>query len=161
AEAPFFAGYLIPEPYTLLDYLPGALVVLDEPRGVDEALGELDGQSRELEGKLTASGAIPAGFRAPALGRDALLARFRQAATLTFSYRPAEAPLLETHFSEEERAEARIAPEGAVVIGSFDMAPTFGGRIKDVIDATRARAAARQRVVLVSQQAGRLHELYV
>src|SRR5207249_11643926 len=61
----------------------------------------------------------------------------------------------------EGRGEVPASGRGEVVdFSSFDMAPTFGGRIKDVVQATRERRLSKQRVVLVSQQASRLAELY-
>ena len=102
AEAPFFARYLLPDQgASLLDYLPGAIVLLDEPRAALESLEELDSQSRELEQKLTASGAVPAGFQAPAFGREALLERLSRDPAVHLSYRPAVVPQLETSFSGE------------------------------------------------------------
>ena len=162
AEAPFFARYLLPDQgASLLDYLPGAIVLLDEPRAALESLEELDSQSRELEQKLTASGAVPAGFRAPAFGREALLERLSRDPAVHLSYRPAVVPQLETSFSgEAAHPPGWAAPADDFDFASFEMAPTFGGRVKDVIDTSRERSLSRQRVVLVSQQAGRLTELY-
>ena len=181
SEAPFYGGYLVTEPASLLDYLPDALVVVDEPRAVLEALDDLDRQAGELEAKQTAAGSIPAGFRSPDFDRAALLERLNRAPTVHLSYRPAAVPVLETRFSAGEAPDAAVSPEGdggaadegvGTVIGqtvpaerivelaSFEMSPTYGGRIKEVVDASRDRSVARQRVVLVSQQAGRLTELY-
>ncbi len=53
------------------------------------------------------------------------------------------------------------APADAIVsLSGFGMAQTFGGRIRDVVEMTRHRLHARQRVVIVTQQASRLAELY-
>ncbi len=57
-------------------------------------------------------------------------------------------------------AAVDVVPETVIELASFEMSPTYGGRIKDVIEATRSRAAGKQRVVLISQQAARLTELY-
>jgi transcription-repair coupling factor (superfamily II helicase) len=146
AEAPFYARYLVDQPATLLDYLADPLVVLDEPAAVLEVLADLESQAAELQAKLIQAGSIPPGYTAPYLTRAELLDRLARAARLDLSYRP-----------------AAVVPERAPAgfdFSSFDMAPTFGGRIKEVVDATRAKALAKQRVVLVSQQAARLSELY-
>ena len=163
AEAPFFARYLLPDQgASLLDYLPGAIVLLDEPRAALESLEELDSQSRELEQKLTASGRQSRRGSRPR----------RSGGTPSWSVSPAIRRCtsatarpwcreLETSFSgEAAHPRGGAAPPDDFDFASFDMAPTFGGRIKDVIDASRERSLARQRVVLVSQQAGRLTELY-
>ncbi|MDQ3699946.1 MAG: transcription-repair coupling factor, partial [Chloroflexota bacterium] len=189
AEAPFYARYLLPEPASLLDYLPDALVVLDEPQTIREALEELDGHRRELGQKLTASGSVPVGFQAPYFSCAALAERLTRMATLHLSYRSVVVPVLESRLSagsqaeredgSEAEADGRVltdagsaapdaaigatpdaVPETIVELTSFEMAPTYGGRVKDVIDATRARAVGKQRVVLISQQAARLTELY-
>ncbi|HEX2036635.1 MAG TPA: transcription-repair coupling factor [Chloroflexota bacterium] len=150
AEAPFYARYLLPAPASLLDHLPQALVVLDESDSAMETLEELDRQAQELQGKLTAAGSVPAGFQAPYFSRQELLERLGRQPVLHLGYRPAHPP---TPQGEGERI--------TVELGSFDMAPTFGGRIKDVVGVTRARAQEQQRVILVSQQSARLSELYV
>jgi transcription-repair coupling factor (superfamily II helicase) len=142
SELPFYAGFIAPQPATLLDYVPDALVLLDEPESIVNALADLHDQSAELQTKLTAAGSIPPGFRSSYVTRAALLERLTSAPTLHLSYRPAEGG-----------AESLEFP-------SFEMAPTYGGRIKDVVDETRKRQGNRQRVVMVTLQAGRLAELY-
>jgi transcription-repair coupling factor (superfamily II helicase) len=52
------------------------------------------------------------------------------------------------------------ATRTVVALGEFGMAQTFGGRIRDVVEMSRRRLQARQRVVIVTQQAARLAELY-
>jgi transcription-repair coupling factor (superfamily II helicase) len=182
SEAPFYARYLIEHPTTLLDYVPDALVVVDEPSAVAGVLGDLDEHARELEQKLTASGAVPAGFAAPHFAREALLSRLAQSPTLHLSYRPAEAsalmdlspvvsaPLPRGPLAGDMASAPGDVPavqpsekgSGGTIISfaSFDMAPTYGGRIKEVVEATRVRRLDRQRVILVSLQASRLAELY-
>jgi transcription-repair coupling factor (superfamily II helicase) len=156
SELPFYAGYLAARPATLLDYLPDALVVFDEPDAVAACLRDLEDQSAELRAKLTDSGAIPPTFRSPYLARDAILNRLARAATLHLSYRPADASESALAPSPRERG-----PGGEVIpFSSFDMAPTYGGRIKDLVEATRKAQQNRQRAVLVTLQAGRLAELY-
>ncbi len=144
AEAPFYARYLVDRPTTLLDYLANPLVVLDEPLAVLEALAELESQAAELQAKLVQAGSIPPDYAAPYFTRAELLHRLAQAARLDLSYRPV----------------AAVGEPAGFDFSSFAMAPTFGGRIKEVVDATRAKALAKQRVVVVSQQAARLSELY-
>jgi transcription-repair coupling factor (superfamily II helicase) len=52
------------------------------------------------------------------------------------------------------------AIDAVVALGEFGMAQTFGGRVRDVVEMSRRRLQARQRVVIVTQQAARLAELY-
>ncbi len=52
------------------------------------------------------------------------------------------------------------AIESVVSLGDFGMAQTFGGRVRDVVEMSRRRLQGRQRVVIVTQQAARLAELY-
>ncbi|HEU5315475.1 MAG TPA: transcription-repair coupling factor [Chloroflexota bacterium] len=142
SELPFYAAYLAPQPATLLDYVPDALVLLDEPESIVNALADLHDQAAELQTKLTASGSVPPSFRSPYVARAALLERLAHTPTLHMSYRPAEVGADSLEFT------------------SFEMAPTYGGRIKDVVDETRKRQGNRQRVVMVTLQASRLAELY-
>jgi len=143
SELPFYAGYLAPEPGTLLDYVPDALVILDEPESVANGLSDLYDHADELRQKHTTSGAIPSTFRSAYVERGAFLARLERASKIHLSYRPAEGG-----------AAAQVPFE------SFEMAPTFGGRIKDVVDSTRKKQQERQRVILATLQAGRLAELF-
>jgi len=150
SELPFYAGYLAEQPASLLDYIPDALMLWDEPESILASLSDVEDHSAELHEKHTASGAIPDGFRSPKLSRDVVLHRLALSPSIYLSYRPVDA-----QSSRERGVESE-----AITFTSFDMSPTFGGRIKDVVDGTTKRRGDRQRVVLVTLQAGRLAELY-
>ena len=62
--------------------------------------------------------------------------------------------------SEDGTTITPTAAEAVVALGEFGMAQTFGGRVRDVVEMSRRRLQARQRVVIVTQQAARLAELY-
>ncbi len=161
SELPFYAGFLSPQPATLLDYLPDALLLLDEPHALANQLQDLHDQAEELRGKFTESGSIPPDFRSPYLTRDALLERLGQARTLQLSYRPAEVSAIDAFDGKTLPPDGPSSePSGVIPFASFDMAPTYGGRIKEVVDNTRRRQGERQRVVMVTLQSGRLAELY-
>jgi len=66
----------------------------------------------------------------------------------------------ETRPAAETTTLVPVHPDAAIVLTEFEMAPTYGGRIKDVVEMSRRRLHARNRVVIVSQQASRLAELY-
>jgi transcription-repair coupling factor (superfamily II helicase) len=136
----FYAPFL--SPALLVDHLPpGSLVVLDEPADVVHLLDELDAQAVEARVALEAEGLIPRGLPLPHAGRDEVLGAL------------ARWPVVELH--------RWVAPEApSTVTLPFGPAPAFGGRLRQVMNEVTARMRAGTRVVLVTQQAARLAELF-
>ena len=61
-----FAGYLVPEKTTLIDYLPAeALVILDQPDALTRVARQVDSQARDLSRTFRDSGELPAGLTLP------------------------------------------------------------------------------------------------
>jgi transcription-repair coupling factor (superfamily II helicase) len=121
---------------TLLDYLPeDGVLVLDEPSVLASTAGALAEQAAEVETDLLGRGEAPAGLW-PAFP---------------------EWEVLEREAGRRIRARVALAldPEAP---GTFEHAPSFGGRLRDFLRASREEAAAR-RVVVVTQQDARLREL--
>ncbi len=135
----FYAPFL--SPALLFDHLPaGALVVLDEPADVAHLLDELDVQAAEARAALEAEGRIPRGLPLPHAARDAVFAALAAQAAVELHRWAAEAP------------QTTLLP--------FGPAPAFGGRLRQVMNEVTARTRAGTRVVLVTQQAARLAELF-
>jgi transcription-repair coupling factor (superfamily II helicase) len=133
--SPFLASAL------LLDHLPAdTLVVLDEPNDVARLLDELDAQAAEARAALEAEGLIPRGLPLPHADRDEVFAALAGRAVVELQRWAAEAP------------QTTPLP--------FGPAPAFGGRLRPVLNEVTARTRAGMRVVLVTQQAARLAELF-
>ncbi len=133
--SPFLASAL------LLDHLPAdTLVVLDEPNDVARLLDELDTQAAEARAALEAEGLIPRGLPLPHADRDEVFAALAGRAVVELQRWAAEAP------------QTTPLP--------FGPAPAFGGRLRPVLNEVTARTRAGMRVVLVTQQAARLAELF-
>jgi transcription-repair coupling factor (superfamily II helicase) len=123
---------------TLLDYLPSdALLLLDEPAGLAETAAALATQAAEVHVDLVARGEAPQGLW-PAFPAWEDVAR-----QLTRAPRP--------------RVELLLDPTAP---GPFEHAASYGGRLRQFLEACTAEAATRQ-VVVVSQQDARLRELLV
>ena len=141
-----FPGYFEPllNRATAFDWLaPDALVVVDEREEGIEALAQHVRHQEEARGALERRGEIPAGL--PALGLG-----------------PADVEaLLDGLDGRGTRAE--LSRFGAEALGAerlpFAAAPSFGGRIREVVRQAEAWAEEGRAVVLASQQALRLADL--
>ncbi len=137
----FFAPFLLAA--TLLDHLPGGtLIVLDEPGDTATLLDELDAQAAESRTALQADGLIPAGLPLPHLSRAEM-----------------EALLGEQMDVIELRRWATDETPGAVAL-PFSAANTHGGRLRVAMNDVAVQLRAGRRLLVVSQQAARLAELF-
>ncbi len=136
----FYAPFL--SPALLLDHLPaGSLVVLDEPADVARLLDDLDAQAAEARAALEGEGRIPRGLPLPHAAREEVFTALAGQAAV-----------------ELQRWATADAPHTALL--PFGPVPAFGGRLRQVLSGTTDRIRAGARVVLVTQQAARLAELF-
>ena len=127
---------------TLLDHLPAhACVVVDEPAEVQQSLVELDLQAIESRSALEERGRIPRHLPLPHVDHDTLWAAI-DARTVVRLRR----------WAGEQAPGASATP--------FEAAGAFGGRLRSLSQEVIARMRAGWRVVIVSQQASRLAELF-
>ena len=128
----------------LLDWLPtDALVLLDDAEQVELAAQELAEQAEEVKREVQNRGELPAGFPPPYLNWPELDRRLQAWAGIAFAW--SDSP------SEDRSSELSSA---------FAPAATHGGRIRDVIQECQRLMKEGQRVIIVSQQARRLEELF-
>jgi transcription-repair coupling factor (superfamily II helicase) len=138
---------------TVLDYFPAdGLLLVEEPEAVQVAVEQIEAQARELYAELTTKGELPAGLAAPYRGWDDLAPSLRRRDGLDLTWR--DAP------SEEEAPLPSRGGPFAPLVDALRPVTSYGGRLKTVIDDVAAALGARQRVVIVSQQAARLAELF-
>jgi len=127
---------------TLLDHIPPASpLVVDEPAELRQVLAELDGQAEETRAAMETSHQIPRGLPLPHVSQPTLMAAIDARKQIELS-----------RWATPETAAASVPP--------FSAAATFGGRLRQLSLEVIARMRAGWRVVVVSQQAPRLAELF-
>ncbi len=120
----------------LLDYFPpGALLVIDEPSSMEQAVLDLDGEAARLRSGMMERGELPSNFPCP-----------------YFSWRDL-APLI------KDRRSLSLAAWGDAAPLDFISAPTYAGKLPLFLKKTVELLAQRKRLVIVSHQAIRLSEL--
>ena len=129
---------------SIIDYLPqNALLVLDQPEEMAQALGEMDAEAQEIRREQIARGELPPNFPTPYLTWDELSARFPV---------KCEKRRILSVYSWQQEDTATLLP--------FKSAPAYGGRLDDFVeDAGEMLQGRERRIIVVSQQARRLSEL--
>ncbi len=141
ASIDLFAPYLLTEPLTLVDYLQADdLVVVDEPSAIQVAANQLAAQAGELEAAFVNNGELPAGLRQPIASWSAVSARLGEKSTLALGVTQHD--------------------ESVVSLDTLVEAPTFVGRLSDVVSTVGARLDEGWSVVVASDQVERLTELF-
>ncbi len=129
---------------TFLEHLPdNALLVVDEELDILNALGEHNDHLAQLRDELERRGEVPPSLPGATLAVEELAAGIAA--------------------SQSRLTLARFATEDdgpGVGRAAFSAAPFFGGRLRAVSEAAREQGRHDKRVVIVSQQAARLAELF-
>ena len=119
---------------SLADYLPkGALLLVDEPAEVEQALADLATEQGELKAELVRAGDLPAAFPDALLPLERLLAK--------------AAGTLHRWGGEEDETLP------------FEPAVGYGGRLRTLVTDVQKAAGRGAAVVLASLQSGRLAEV--
>ncbi len=146
----------------LIDHLPAdAMLVVDEPADLAQALEEHDAQSEEVRQELTAQGQLPPGFPIPHASWDELRAALdRLPRRLHLSRWAVDEPRPEAQPEgrTEETAGAPADESGATRL-PFVPAGAYGGRLRNLAADAAESAAHGRALVIVSQQAERLAEV--
>ena len=121
----------------LLDYLPpGALLVLDEPSSIEQAVTELDAEAAQMRSEKLERGELPRNFPRP-----------------YFTWEELEEGI---GSRQPLKLEAWGVGEGL----DFISAPGYAGKLPSFIKKTVELLGQQQRIVIVSHQASRLSELF-
>ncbi len=124
----------------LLDYLPqNALLILDQPAEIEQALGELDTQANQIRREQIGRGELPSDFPLPYLAWSELSPRIQRMGRC-----------LSLLSWQGEPSESAIA---------FTSAPAYGGRLGVFVEDAKEMIKKKQRIVIISHQARRLSEL--
>jgi transcription-repair coupling factor (superfamily II helicase) len=146
-----FTAYFTDPPASLLDYCgPGDLIIVDEPEAVRLATGELERAAEELYTEFVNTGELPSGLRAPYIRWDDLAPRLNKIPQL-------EIGALDIDEGTSQPPTPSLQP---LPLPAFEPPKLYTGNIATAIDDVGAMLAAGQRVVIVSQQAERLRELF-
>jgi|DewCreStandDraft_2_1066082.scaffolds.fasta_scaffold00062_97 transcription-repair coupling factor (superfamily II helicase) len=145
-EASFYMAYFGAHS-TLLDYAPQAMLVLEQPERLGQALDELERQAAEMRAKALRGREIPEDFQ---LGQRPFSDFWRLVA---------ERDVLSLEFGEPATQPAGDASSQRFTLQSFEMAHTYGGQLKHAVEDIQRWRSEQQRVVVVSRQAQRLSEL--
>ncbi|MBX6343041.1 MAG: transcription-repair coupling factor, partial [Thermomicrobiaceae bacterium] len=142
-----FAPYLVPEPASLVEYLPPEhLVVVVEPSAVHLSLGQLEAQAEELRAALEEAGELPRGLLRPYLPWDDL--RHRLGATRQLALGPLPAGWA------PPAARPLEGPAGFALETS-----SYAGQVEPMIAALRDLLAGDWIVVAATEQSERLTEV--
>ncbi len=125
---------------SVLDYLSGdALLVLDDPGGIELAVTRLNGEAEELRAAKVERGELPSAFPSPYLGWAELAPQIEATRRLS----------LDTW--DSARGQAHVL--------SFSKPQSYGSQLERFLRAARRMVEQRQRVLIASHQADRLAEL--
>jgi transcription-repair coupling factor (superfamily II helicase) len=137
----FHIPMLHSSPASLLDYLPRkALVLIDHYEDLNDTIHEIEEQAVEMRSDRITENSLPQDYPIPYL-------------TLT-----------ELHDSISVHPTIELGPSAMLETTSFaqrfSSGPRFGGQLKPLLDHFAQQYLAGNRIVVVSRQAGRLHELW-
>ncbi|MFQ5996239.1 MAG: transcription-repair coupling factor, partial [Dehalococcoidales bacterium] len=136
-EMPFYASLFNRD--SLLNYLPQkALLVLDEPRNIEQAVAELDAEAERMRLEKLEKGELPRNFPRPYFTWQELAPAIKDRQCLVL-----------TAWSADGEAH-RL---------NFTPVPSYAGQLPSFIGKTKQLLGQKQRLILVSHQAGRLSEL--
>jgi len=122
---------------SLLDYLPeGALLVLDEPSSVEQAVADLDAEAEQMRLEKLERGELPRNFPRPYFTWQEIESGIREKQCLRLAAWGIDEPRLD-----------------------FISTPGYTGQLPLFLKKTRELVNQRKRLIIVSHQAGRLSEL--
>jgi len=136
-----YLAYLYPRPTVLLDHLPGgALVLATDLAAIRDAVLRLENQAEALRAELVRAGDLPADASAPFVAWELLRDRLEGAGVVELGLGTGEA---ETLFPQNV----------------FQPAPRLTGHLRDIMAALADMRNGGRRVVAVTRQAERVHEM--
>lgn len=136
-----FAGYLVPECTTLVDYLPRTTtVIVDNPGNIRLAAEQVQRQAEELFTKFAESGELAGDLKRSWRGADDVISRIQQFVRLSLG-------------SEE------LDPIEPRSLDTLSDPPLFAGRLNDLVDDLRGKLQRGWRVAIATDQVNRLTEI--
>ncbi|MCA9947507.1 MAG: hypothetical protein KC449_28705, partial [Anaerolineales bacterium] len=139
----YYLPLLYPQPASLLDYLPDeALVVVDDWRELATAVSELHEHADQMANEQTS---LPPNFQSPLFAWEQMvdLLNWRQ-------------PLILGDGPEGDDPERPYLDFAS----SFEPGPRYGGQVRPLLTQLKSAQKEGDRVVVLSQQAARLQDLW-
>ncbi len=137
-----YLPYLYANPVSLLDYAPGdALIIIDDMAEFHEIIDDVERQAVQSREERLATNQLPSDYPLPYLTRDVLLDSLMERVTVQLTNR----------FDEDDGR-----PDGDL----FVPGQRFGGQVRPMLNHLRALRKQGERIVVVTQQASRLTELW-
>jgi transcription-repair coupling factor (superfamily II helicase) len=137
----FYLSFFYSFPATLLDYLPGSgLCLVDDWESFMATTVDMDRQAQALQADLIKAGELPTNFPVPYYTWEELKSSLLSRSLLVLGGRG-------------QRDEQGLLTQ------LFGYGERYGGQLKRVLDGFQEMRAAGHRVVVVSRQASRIHEL--
>lgn len=136
-----FAGYLIPEKTTLLDYLPAeTVVVLDQPDSIALVAKQVEHQARDLARTFRDSGELPKGLTLPFLPSAKVLAQLDEAGRIRLG-------------------SSQVDDDLAISAASLQDPHLFSGNMSALTADLGERLADRWAIALATDQVDRLTDI--
>jgi transcription-repair coupling factor (superfamily II helicase) len=143
----FYMPYLYSGAATLLDYLSaGILLVVDDAQELADAWAGFEEEAVDLRASAEESGALPPDYPLPYVTWDEWMERLADRPILTLGHG-------DSSFPDGEGGTSRLAD-------CFAPGSCFGGQLKLVLESIRKTQDGGGQVVVASQQAHRLAELW-
>ncbi|MCA9896606.1 MAG: DEAD/DEAH box helicase, partial [Anaerolineales bacterium] len=139
----YYLPLLYPQPASLLDYLPTeALVVVDDWRELATAVSELHDHADQMANEQTS---LPPNFESPLFTWDTIkdVLNWWQ-------------PLILGDGADEDEVERPYLD----LASSFEPGPRYGGQVRPLLTQLKSAQKEGDRVVVLSQQAARLKDLW-
>ena len=144
AHLEFYLPFLYSHPASLFDYAPdNALIVVDDWGELQDTVSELEEQAVATRYDRERAGQIPADFPLPYLTWTEILDEL------------STRPVLHLGAPDKE-----IADDSPTVGDSFAPGPRYGGQLRSVLDDIAGALDRDEQVIVVTQQAQRVAELW-
>ncbi|MEO0562208.1 MAG: transcription-repair coupling factor, partial [Chloroflexota bacterium] len=146
-----YLPYLYAHPVNLLDYAASdALVIVDDWDALRDTVGVLEDDAETNRADKFAVNALPPDYPRPYLTWDELEANLRDRRTIRLS----------TSAYMDADTEAALGVGPTLFGGLFSPGERFGGMLKPMLRTTRTLRDDGERVVVVTEQANRLADLW-
>ncbi|MGC8786665.1 MAG: transcription-repair coupling factor, partial [Anaerolineae bacterium] len=146
----FYLPCLYAEQATLLDYLPAELLLIaDDLPAIETAAETLEAQAADLKAELLETKQFPPDFPLPYKPWRELRLDLASKVGIHLGY----------NILSEELEQEALAPS-EVEDTAFHLAPSYGGRVQQMVEDCLRFKAEGQRIVIVSRQAQRLAGMF-
>ncbi|RMG89594.1 MAG: transcription-repair coupling factor [Chloroflexi bacterium] len=143
----FYLPMMYPQPASLLDYLPeNALVIVDDWQELETAVAELHTHAAQIAAEQPD---LPPHYPSPIFEWETFAPELRW-----------WQPLILGEMAEKNEANGKEIRPFTDLASAFEAGPRFGGQTRPLMTTLKQARREQERVIIVSQQAPRLAELW-